>query len=148
MLNYITKFLCSTNWSFPVKIPTHRERKIIWTEILDRSDWKHFKVCFQTTAIQTCESKNNIQSKLSQKSTSEKAKSWNPTLQKNRLRSPTKSFSNKWPAKGFARQISNLHTMSLRHLWWSLNNKVDCYESFFLPWKFSSKSRLISSLKW
>ena len=62
--------------------------------------------------------------------------------------SPTKSFSNKWPAKGFARQISNLHTMSLQHLWWSLNNKVDCYESFFLPWKFSSKSRLISSLKW
>ena len=45
------------------------------------------KFLFQTTAIQTCESKNNIQSKLSQKSTSEKAKSWNPTLQKNLLRS-------------------------------------------------------------
>ena len=129
---------------------THRERKIIWTEILDRSDWNHFKVFVSNDSDSNVWVKKQHSIKVVSKIYFRKSQILKPDIAKKSFTftSPTKSFSNKWTAKGFARQISNLHTMSLQHLWWSLNNKVDCYESFFLPWKFSSKSRLISSLKW
>ena len=37
-------------------------------------------------------------------------------------------FFLKWPAKGFAPQISNIQALKLQRAQWPKNNIIDCYE--------------------